>query len=100
MYVDVSSINATQFIKECVITSQFDHPNVLSLIGVCVNIEDGAIHMVMPFMVHGDIRSYLRAKRGSAIEFDHFPEVQYVYPQMYVLIIVTVTMHSNLAYIQ
>ena len=77
-FVDVSSTNATQFIKECIITSQFDHPNVLSLIGVCINVEDGIIHMVMPFMVHGDIRSYLRAKRGSVIEFDSFPEVRII----------------------
>ena len=75
IFVDVSSTNAKQFIKECIITSQFDHPNVLSLIGVCVNVEDGIIHMVMPFMHHGDIRTYLRAKRGSIIEFDDFPEV-------------------------
>ena len=75
MCVDVSSSNVKEFIKECSITTKFNHPNVLTLIGVCVNTEEGEVHMVMPFMHHGDVRTYLRAKRSSLVEFDRFPKV-------------------------
>ena len=51
---------------------------MLNLIGVCIIIEEATIHMVMPFMHHGDVRSYLKVKRGSVVEFDHFPKVQYI----------------------
>ena len=74
-YVDISSSNGESFIEECTLTSKLDHPNVLSLIGVSINTEDGTLHMIMPFMHHGDVRSFLKSKRGDMIEFDHFPMV-------------------------
>ena len=40
-----------------------------------MNTEDGTLHMIMPFMHHGDVRSFLKSKRGDMIEFDHFPMV-------------------------
>ena len=63
------------FIEECIVTSKLDHPNMLSLIGVSIDTEDGTLHMIMPFMHHGDVKSFLKSKRGDMIEFDHFPEV-------------------------
>ena len=48
---------------------------MLSLIGVSINTEDGALHMIMPFMHHGDVKSFLKSKRGNMIELDHFPKV-------------------------
>ena len=52
-----------------------DHPNVLGLIGVSMNPEDATLHMIMPFMHHGDVKSFLKSKRGDTIKLDHFPEV-------------------------
>ena len=72
---DISSSNVQNFIEECIITSKLDHPNVLNLIGVSINPDDATLHMIMPFMDHGDVRSFLKTKRGDIIEFDHFPEV-------------------------
>ena len=63
------------FIEECIVTNKLDHPNVLSLIGVSINTENGTLHMIMPFMHHGDVKSFLKSKRGDMIEFDHFPKV-------------------------
>ena len=40
-----------------------------------MNTEDGTLHMIMPFMHHGDVKSFLKSKRGNSIELDHFPEV-------------------------
>ena len=74
-FTDISSSNVQNFIKECIITSKLDHPNVLSLIGVSICPKDATLHMIMTFMDHGDVRSFLKTKRGNLIEFDHFIEV-------------------------
>ena len=46
--------------------SKFDHPNVLKLIGVCL---DGgpAPYMIMPFMENGSLLSYLQRERESLL---------------------------------
>ena len=75
LYLDISLSNVQNFIEECIITSKLDHPNVLSLIGVSINPVDATLHMVMLFMDHGDVKSFLKSKRGDKIEFDNFPEV-------------------------
>ena len=66
------------FIEECMLTSKLDHPNVLSLIGVSINPEDATLHMIMPFMDHGDVKSFLKSKRGDLIEFNNFPKVNII----------------------
>ena len=75
MHIDISLSNVQNFIEECIITSKLDHPNVLSLIGISINPIDATLHMIMLFMDHGDVRSFLKSKRGDVIEFDNFPEV-------------------------
>ena len=75
MYVDISLSTAQQFIKECIMSSTLDHPNVLCLIGVSINPNDATLHMIMPFMHNGDVKSFLKSKRGNMIEFDHYPKV-------------------------
>ena len=58
---------------------RLDHPNILSIIGVCLDSkhESGLPFMVLPFMVNGDLKSYLKNKRKSARCVDQFPEVCY-----------------------
>ena len=85
MYVDISLSNVKTFIEECIVTSKLDHPNVLSLIGVSMNTEDGTLHMIMPFMHHGDVKSFVKTKRGNMIDFDHFPKVTLLRGQDYLL---------------
>ena len=53
-------------LKECIKMHKFDHPNVLKLIGVCL---DGgpAPYIIMPFMVHGSLMSYLRKERKELL---------------------------------
>ena len=45
---------------------QFDHPNVLTLFGVCVD-AGPAPYIVMPFMAKGSLLSYLRKERHNII---------------------------------
>ena len=52
--------------KECSKMSEFDHPNVLTLNGVCL---DGgpAPFIIMPFMTNGSLLAYLRKNRATLV---------------------------------
>ena len=45
---------------------QFNHPNVMNLIGVCMD-AGPAPYIVMPFMANGSLLSYLRKERPNLI---------------------------------
>ena len=64
-----------EFISECNVANKFNHPNVLSLIGVSIDPEDDIPQMVMPYMLHGDVKSYLKLQRGDSFEADQLPKV-------------------------
>lgn len=53
-------------LKECSKMSHFDHPNVLKMIGVCL---DGgpAPFLIMPFMVNGSLLAHLRNSRPRLV---------------------------------
>ena len=93
VYVDISLFNVKTFIEECIVTSKLDHPNVLSLIGVSMNTEDGTLHMIMPFMHHGDVKSFVKTKRGNMIDFDRFPEVYTIERLRLIILIIYVYAH-------
>ena len=53
-------------LMECTKMQDFDHPNVLPLIGVCL---DGgpAPYIIMPFMTNGSLLSHLKENRESLV---------------------------------
>jgi serine/threonine protein kinase len=62
----VSEGAVEELLKECVKMRKFDHPNVLTLTGVCL---DGgpAPYIIMPFMENGSLLSYLKKERDSLV---------------------------------
>ncbi len=54
----------------------FDHPHVMSLIGVCVDAGPG-IAIVMPYMANGSLIGYLKRERSS-LELDDDCEIDQV----------------------
>ena len=56
-FYDRSTIR--EMLKECTKMHKFDHPNVLTLRGVCL---DGgpAPYIIMPFLANGSLLAYLR----------------------------------------
>ncbi len=53
-------------LEECTKMSSLDHPNVLTVIGVCL---DGgpAPYIVMPFMFNGSLLSHLKKERENLV---------------------------------
>ena len=47
------------FLSEATLMKDFNHPNVLSLLGLVINYNKP--HVVLPFMQHGDLKSYIKA---------------------------------------
>ena len=78
IFVDFSTQTAENFIKECNIANKFDHPNVVSLIGVCIIPEEAVPLMVMPYMHHGDVRSFIKSKRENNVKVEDFPPVRLI----------------------
>jgi serine/threonine protein kinase len=53
-------------LRECTKMQEFNHPNVLTLIGVCL---DGGPtpYIVMPFMSSGSLLSHLKENRKTLV---------------------------------
>jgi len=55
-----------KIIEEGVKMKQFNHPNVMSLIGLCID-AGPAPYIIMPFMANGSLLSYLRRERPNLL---------------------------------
>lgn len=53
-----SDLELESFLMEGLVMKDFDHKNVLSLLGVSVD-PTGAPMIVLPFMTHGNLKSYI-----------------------------------------
>uniref|UniRef100_A0A8C1XPZ2 Tyrosine-protein kinase receptor n=1 Tax=Cyprinus carpio TaxID=7962 RepID=A0A8C1XPZ2_CYPCA len=60
---DASDYEKTEFLKEAYLMSQFNHPNILRLLGVCLLNEPH--YLILELMDGGDLRSYLRGARPT-----------------------------------
>ena len=57
---DISSTDDVKnFFAESFIMTTFQHPNVLGLLGVCFDSPDSTPLLVLPFMVNGNLKTYL-----------------------------------------
>ena len=56
----------------------FEHCNVLGLLGVCFDTHNYIPLVVLPYMENGDLRSFLKSKRLADRQRskEMFPEVQ------------------------
>jgi len=69
-------------IAESTVMKRFDHPNVLPLLGVCVDPDDGddgVFKVILPFMANGDLRSFLKLNRVEPTNTDQFSDVSGFY---------------------
>ena len=55
----------------------FHHPNVLPLLGVCIDYDDeDVLKVVLPFMVNGDLRNFLKSNRLTLNNTCEYSEVK------------------------
>ncbi len=54
----------------------FDHPHVMSLIGVCLDAGPG-VAIVMPYMANGSLIGYLKRERSN-LELDEDCDIEQV----------------------
>ena len=47
----------SEFLEEATIMHKFDHPNVLTLLGVVI--EKNTPYVIMPLMKHGDLKGFI-----------------------------------------
>lgn len=67
MELEMNNQVVEDFLQEAIIMGQFNHPNVLSLIGVSTNNDKPSV--VMPLMRNGDLKKYLNANISVCIIF-------------------------------
>ena len=57
----------------------FDHPNVMNLLGVCFDTEDTLPVIILPYMANGDLKSFLISKREDNGEVNILPKVNTIF---------------------
>jgi len=63
-------------VAESTVMKQFDHPNVLPLLGVCVDPDgDDVFKVILPFMTNGDLRTFLKCNRVEPNKIDELTNV-------------------------
>ena len=67
------------FLEESLLMKDFDHPNILNLVGVCFDTPDEIPFIILPLMANGSLKDYLMKKRASVkiihVHVDTLPEV-------------------------
>jgi len=63
------NVSFEEFMKEGVLTKDFEHVNVLKLIGVCMS-QSEPPYLLLPFCEHGDLRTYLRNPKNIVVVAD------------------------------
>ena len=53
-------------LEESLKMKHFDHMHVMTLLGVCLD-ADPAPYIIMPYMAHGSLLSYLKRERNSLL---------------------------------
>ncbi|KAL5502770.1 hypothetical protein EMCRGX_G009591 [Ephydatia muelleri] len=72
-----SQSNIKQFFEECCRMKTFKHPNVVELIGMCLDSPDGFPLMISPFYPNGNLKTYLQKSRGCSLMVTTLPEWAY-----------------------
>ena len=63
-------------VAETAIMKTFHHPNVLPLLGVCIDYgSEDMLRIIIPFMANGDLRNFLKDSRVSPNNTHEYPKV-------------------------
>ena len=66
----VSHADVQSMLSEISQMKELSHPNVMSLVGVCINTAQGP-SIIMPYMANGSLLDYLKKERKNLyLDFD------------------------------
>ena len=73
----VLTLNSVKnMVAESSIMKNLNHPNVLSLLGVCIDTNDeDMLKLILPFMDLGDLRNFLIRSRADPSNAEQFTRV-------------------------
>lgn len=69
--VGSSTEEKLNFLSEVEVMKRFDHPNIIKLLAVCIKNEP--VLTVMEFMLYGDLKTYLLARR-DLVKDQHYED--------------------------
>ena len=65
-----------KLVAETATMKLFNHPNVLQLLGVCVDPNDDEIlRVVLPYMPNSDLNNFLKQRRANPANTSEFANV-------------------------
>ena len=87
-FQDKNSLAA--LLEEALRMKNLDHPNLIKLIGICVDKNHSAPYIVMPYMVNGSLSTHLIRERKSLVLAKDSPQelvsyITYFYNRMDVI---------------
>jgi len=77
LFIVVISLDSmAEMVAETAIMKLFDHPNILKLLGVCVDSsDDDMLKAILPYMANGDLKSFLKRSRVGPANTSEFANV-------------------------
>ena len=79
MYISYTDLSSKQelrsLLNESLLMRRFDHPNIVGLLGVCFDTPDGYPYLILPYMINGNVRDYLKDKRVHHTNTAVLPDV-------------------------
>ena len=70
-----SQYELKQFIDQCYRIKCLKHPDIVQLIGLCLDTPDGLPMMILPLFSDGNLKIFLQKCRGFSPILDMLPEV-------------------------
>ena len=71
-FIEESAVE--ELLQECARMAAFEHPHVMSLIGVCL--DGGPVpYIVLPYMANGSLLTYLKKERHRLVIYSEDEEV-------------------------
>jgi len=85
LFIAVISLDSmVEMVAETAIMKNFDHPNVLKLLGVCMDSsDDDMLKAILPYMANGDLKNFLKQNRVHPANASEFPNVCIVFLCIY-----------------
>ena len=74
-FADATKRELEAFFEETFLMKNFCNPNIVGLLGVCLDSEDGFPYIIMSFMSNGNLKEFLKQNRFHLTDISTMPRV-------------------------